>query len=439
MNLYSRDWEHPSSHRRGVLTDDNDALAGELCVKVDMLRELSKSIGDETDSSPQQPEGQGTSLAGALKLLLPFLLFILLLDSISDWKIDKKNHGLMLELSSYKERLPIDHAQFYVLYEPSSLEIRATPQGKDVDLYLIANDDLDYFRHRIPQLEKFINSSPSSFSPASKTTRLVKLDPPVPWEIISPPEEVKSIHRLINATITTYWSSIPTFTLASTSLGVERLYVPAAFRRPLFVVVFAPPSGVVETDDSAESPSLKERQYHHYVIQLLEETDEVVSTYEAVRAAAERQSFSYSELAAMFSTLHVESQREMRTRSSLAGTATPQDSRVQRNKVVKRSQNSRAHFEIGVCGCGVHTIAASALAMLVQIITFVVLFHGIFSLHEDQIGKFDWRQQYIGNTEYYVIGHLGAKDFFLYLASESHVLGALNAQNGSLGCYFYAY
>lgn len=47
MNVYSRDWERSGSHRRGVLTDDNDALAGELCVKVDLLRELSKSIGDE--------------------------------------------------------------------------------------------------------------------------------------------------------------------------------------------------------------------------------------------------------------------------------------------------------------------------------------------------------------------------------------------------------
>ena len=40
-------WNHADSHRRGILTEDNDALANELCVKVDLLRELSKNIGEE--------------------------------------------------------------------------------------------------------------------------------------------------------------------------------------------------------------------------------------------------------------------------------------------------------------------------------------------------------------------------------------------------------
>ncbi|VDD78557.1 unnamed protein product [Mesocestoides corti] len=51
----NRNWDHsvgafaPSdkSHRRGILTEDNDALASELCIKVDMLRELSTNIGAE--------------------------------------------------------------------------------------------------------------------------------------------------------------------------------------------------------------------------------------------------------------------------------------------------------------------------------------------------------------------------------------------------------
>ncbi|KAH9278781.1 ER membrane protein complex subunit 1 [Echinococcus granulosus] len=70
--------------------------------------------------------------------------------------------------------------------------------------------------------------------------------------------------------------------------------------------------------------------------------------------------------------------------------------------------------------------------MLVRIITFFVLFYSTLSLHEDQIGKFDWRQQYIGNAEHYAISHRGSKHPFLYLGSESHVLGALDARNGSL-------
>ncbi|CDS38151.1 hypothetical protein EmuJ_000547800 [Echinococcus multilocularis] len=254
--------------------------------------------------------------------------------------MNKKSNDWTLELGFYKERLPMGHAQFYALYEPSSLEVRAIPQGKDVDLYVIADDDLYYFRHQIPQIEKFLNSS-SSFSPKSKTTRLVKLDPPVPWEVISPPVEVKSIHRLINATTTTYWSSIPTFTLASTGLGVERLYVPAAFGRPLFIVVFAPSSGFVESDNGAESLATKEQQYHHFFIQILKENEEVVSTYETVRGEAERRSLSYDELTAMFSTLHVEFQRETKVKPSLVATETSQHSRVQRNELVKERDDEK--------------------------------------------------------------------------------------------------
>ncbi|VDK32611.1 unnamed protein product [Taenia asiatica] len=366
MTLYNRDWEHSDSHRRGVLTNDNDALAGELCVKVDLLRELSKSIGDEVREQNAFLDGSLSDMFARSEGML--------LSALRRVGLIRREQGfcscglycqiflfallfffLCWLLLKFARRLPIGHAQFYVLYEPSSLEIQVVPQEKDVDLYVIADDDLDYFRHRIPQLEKFLNSSSPSFPLTSKMTRLVKLDPPVPWEVISPPEEVKSIHRLVNATITTYWSSIPTFTLASTSLGVERLYVPAAFGRPLFVVVFAPSSGFVQSDEGTESSSAREQQYHHYVIQLLEKTDEVVSTYEIVRAAAERQSFAYDELAAMFSTLHVESQRETRAKPSPTDTATPQNSRVQRNKVAEEEDGKEStawkllqHFVLGL-------------------------------------------------------------------------------------------
>lgn len=47
MNSHKRTWENTGSHRRGVLAEDNEALASELCVKVDLLRELSKNIGEE--------------------------------------------------------------------------------------------------------------------------------------------------------------------------------------------------------------------------------------------------------------------------------------------------------------------------------------------------------------------------------------------------------
>ena len=47
MHPSNRQWDNLDSRRRGVLTEDNEALAGELCVKVDLLRELSKNIGEE--------------------------------------------------------------------------------------------------------------------------------------------------------------------------------------------------------------------------------------------------------------------------------------------------------------------------------------------------------------------------------------------------------
>lgn len=92
------------------------------------------------------------------------------------------------------------------------------------------------------------------------------------------------------------------------------------------------------------------------MLQLLEETDEVVSTYETVRAAAERQSFAYDELAAMFSTLRMESQRETMAKPSVTDTAIPQNSRVQKDKVVKEEEDGKGstawgllqHFVLGL-------------------------------------------------------------------------------------------
>ncbi|KAM7538935.1 hypothetical protein Aperf_G00000057710 [Anoplocephala perfoliata] len=47
MHPYNRTSQNARSYRRGDLAGDNEALANELCVKVDLLRELSKNIGEE--------------------------------------------------------------------------------------------------------------------------------------------------------------------------------------------------------------------------------------------------------------------------------------------------------------------------------------------------------------------------------------------------------
>lgn len=56
-------------------------------------------------------------------------------------------------------RLQSGYAQFYLLNEPACLEIQVTPYGRDVDLYVVANEDISFFKERLPQLEKFLTSS----------------------------------------------------------------------------------------------------------------------------------------------------------------------------------------------------------------------------------------------------------------------------------------
>ncbi|KAM7539288.1 hypothetical protein Aperf_G00000057648 [Anoplocephala perfoliata] len=69
--------------------------------------------------------------------------------------------------------------------------------------------------------------------------------------------------------------------------------------------------------------------------------------------------------------------------------------------------------------------------MSMHILLFFLLFCHTFALYEDQIGKFDWRQQYIGNVEYHT-SQYSSNYPYLYLTSTSHVLGAVDKHNGSL-------
>ncbi|VDD75175.1 unnamed protein product [Mesocestoides corti] len=93
------------------------------------------------------------------------------------------------------------------------VRIQVNPHGIDVDLYVTANNDILYFKDRIPQLTKLMASVSNS-----QPTPMVKLDPPLSWETISPTEDVNSS--------TVYWSTESPFNLSSIGLGIESIHIP---------------------------------------------------------------------------------------------------------------------------------------------------------------------------------------------------------------------
>uniref|UniRef100_A0A5K3G566 t-SNARE coiled-coil homology domain-containing protein n=1 Tax=Mesocestoides corti TaxID=53468 RepID=A0A5K3G566_MESCO len=310
----NRNWDHsvgafaPSdkSHRRGILTEDNDALASELCIKVDMLRELSTNIGAEVrqqnafldgtlsdmfarsegmlrsamrkaeepetvtrrrhSPSPDLNPSQNTQpprhphpsydrlVVFKLLVSVSLIIGIIVADGLSGSESvpDAEKNERGTNSLSFTGRLRSGYAQFFLLLSPSSVRIQATPHGSDVDLYVAANNDILYFEDRIPQLTKLMASVSNS-----QPTPMVKLDPPLSWETISPPEDVNSS--------TVYWSTQPPFSLSSIGLGVESIHIPAPsaddFHRPVLVLVFAPSGGFVASDDQASDQ-------HQYTIEV---------------------------------------------------------------------------------------------------------------------------------------------------------------------------
>ncbi|KAM3187315.1 hypothetical protein ACTXT7_002554 [Hymenolepis weldensis] len=369
MHPPNRSWDNNGSHRRGVLAADNEALASELCVKVDLLRELSKNIGQEVRDQNNFLDGtlsdmftrsenmlrkalkrvgiikrdqgycglglycqlflfaffffflcwiadsgsplhQQARRPSANRFALPLLLvLIIILDCIFNWASDRDKYNFEYELASSRERLQSGYAQFYLLNEPACLEVQVTPYGRDVDLYVVANEEISFFKERLPQLEKFLTSSNKGTEGVNSKPSIYKLDPPQAWEVIAPSDVIKSNNsHLENVSDTVYWSTNPTSTLSSLGLGVEKVHVPKAFKRPLLVIVFAP-SGGFFVKSAERSKELEDSQFHHYTIQIFESNEKIISTYESVRAEAEENSLSYDQLASMYSTLRVEDRR----------------------------------------------------------------------------------------------------------------------------------
>ncbi|KAG8190034.1 hypothetical protein JTE90_000129 [Oedothorax gibbosus] len=65
-------------------------------------------------------------------------------------------------------------------------------------------------------------------------------------------------------------------------------------------------------------------------------------------------------------------------------------------------------------------------------ITFFIQLSFIFCLFDDQVGKFDWRQQYIGKIKYsYIDPSIGGSQKFV-VATEENVLSCLSTRTGSI-------
>ncbi|KAM6976627.1 ER membrane protein complex subunit 1 [Aplochiton taeniatus] len=66
---------------------------------------------------------------------------------------------------------------------------------------------------------------------------------------------------------------------------------------------------------------------------------------------------------------------------------------------------------------------------------YAILFLGISlseAVFEDQVGKFDWRQQYVGNVRFAYFDTQSQSSKKLFLATEKNVFASLNSRNGDL-------
>ncbi|KAI3357283.1 hypothetical protein L3Q82_015736 [Scortum barcoo] len=76
---------------------------------------------------------------------------------------------------------------------------------------------------------------------------------------------------------------------------------------------------------------------------------------------------------------------------------------------------------------------AAAMAKLISLcLKFVMLYSSVEAVFEDQVGKFDWRQQYVGKVRFaHFDTHMQSSKKVL-LATEKNVFAALNTRSGDL-------
>ncbi|KAM9786088.1 ER membrane protein complex subunit 1 [Neosynchiropus ocellatus] len=70
--------------------------------------------------------------------------------------------------------------------------------------------------------------------------------------------------------------------------------------------------------------------------------------------------------------------------------------------------------------------------LILRVITYLVLFFAIDAVFEDQVGKFDWRQQYVGKVRFaHFDAHMQSSKKVI-LGTESNVFAAINTRTGEL-------
>ncbi|VDK25032.1 unnamed protein product [Anisakis simplex] len=65
---------------------------------------------------------------------------------------------------------------------------------------------------------------------------------------------------------------------------------------------------------------------------------------------------------------------------------------------------------------------------------FVCFIPSVNAIFEDQVGKFDWRQQYVGCTkQVHFDRSKSSKSDLIFVATEANVLAALRSNTGNIG------
>ncbi|KAL3178217.1 hypothetical protein MRX96_038730 [Rhipicephalus microplus] len=84
-------------------------------------------------------------------------------------------------------------------------------------------------------------------------------------------------------------------------------------------------------------------------------------------------------------------------------------------------------------GSAYQTLSRLLLAVLVAISTVRLSRFGAYALYEDQAGKLDWRQRFIGKPLFVYADHSSVgSNQRIVVATEKNVLASLNTRNGAL-------
>ncbi|KAJ8021770.1 ER membrane protein complex subunit 1 [Holothuria leucospilota] len=75
--------------------------------------------------------------------------------------------------------------------------------------------------------------------------------------------------------------------------------------------------------------------------------------------------------------------------------------------------------------------ASSSITTVTLVALFLAHFPSFEALYEDQVGKFDWRQQYVGNIKQCIIEHGGTRRH-IFVSTDANVLAGIHAKTGNV-------